>query len=304
MPIAQLLDHFNREDRVGQGRQPQAPQTLATAPFDLLENGRVEAEHAGIRLGSAFQPIVDANSGRLIGHEALLRPRRDRDTAAEAVPPEAFFARFDEGEGIVRLDRLCRILHTLNFSAQQPIGGDLFINVHPRHLLAISGEHGAFFESVLRRCGLAPERVVIEILESSVDDLSRLQAALASYQRRGFRIAIDDFGCRHSNFDRLWQLRPDIVKLDRSLIVAASEQLRVRRILPRLVDIIHELDAVTVVEGIETADQLTLARDSGADAVQGYLLGRPAPLCTIDALKPAARQRAPSARPRTTRVAA
>ncbi|MQY50806.1 EAL domain-containing protein [Rhodocyclus gracilis] len=312
MRVTELLDHFNTLNGIWFSEGASA--TAARSAETRLEvvAGRVEALDARHRLTTAFQPIVDARSGAIRGHEALLRPWRNSLSSAirsaqrggakadwQFVSPEDFLASSDDGLDIVRLDRLCRTLHSLNFSLHQPpVSGDLFLNVHPHHLLSVSGEHGAFFESVLRRCGLAPERVVIEILESSVDDLPRLEVALANYRRRGFRIAIDDFGRRHSNFDRLWQLQPDIVKLDRSLIVAASENPRVRRIVPRLVDIIHELDATTVFEGIETAAQLSLAIDAGADALQGYLLARPAPDCRHERLDLARLRATPALSPR------
>lgn len=56
---------------------------------------------------------------------------------------------------------------------------------------------------------------MLGVLESHVDDLQHLQEAIDAYRSRGFRVAIDDFGCQHSNFDRLWRLTPDIVKLAR-----------------------------------------------------------------------------------------
>lgn len=298
MPPADLLEHFNslyRSASAGHPAASTANRARAAKVFSRTDV-HVVADAADLRFYSVFQPIFDAANGRLISHEALLRPWRrpatpgprsaDTEIAGEPISPEDVFARFGEQGDIVHLDRLCRTLHAINFSRQQKghskPRGDLFLNIHPRHLLEVSIDHGSYFESVLRRCGLAPERVVLEILESSVDDLPQLQKALANYQRRGYRIAIDDFGRSHSNFDRLWQLQPDIVKLDRSLIVSAGENDRVRRTLPRLVDIIHELDALTVFEGIETPEQLQLARDCGADALQGYLLGRPASECRHD----------------------
>jgi len=109
---------------------------------------------------------------------------------------------------------------------------------------------------------------------------SRKQAILG-YRRRGFRVAIDDFGAQDSNFDRLWRLTPDVVKIDRTLVVEAVRNPRARRVLPRIVDIIHQLGATVVCEGIETCLQDALARDSGADLVQGFLYGKPASLAEI-----------------------
>ena len=120
--------------------------------------------------------------------------------------------------------------------------------------------------------------MVLEILESRINDLGRLMEAIASYQGRGFRIAIDDFGCQHSNFDRLWHLTPDFVKLDRSFMVQSMVNSRARLVLPKVLEIICDLGVQSVCEGIETAEQHALAVDSGADLLQVFFYAHPRPI--------------------------
>lgn len=235
-------------------------------------DGAAFARFKGLTLRSVFQPILDPHTQRPVAFEALLRAT-DAD-GSPLSPPDAF-AR-PQGGDIVTFDRLCRTVHALNFARQARTGDTLFLNVDARHLLSVGGGHGAAFEALLAQCGLTPDRVVLEILESGIDDLDHLAVAVEAYQRRGYRIALDDFGCRHSNFDRLWHLTPDIVKLDRSLIDQATHNRRARLILPRLVELIHSLGAQVVCEGVETAEQHRLAADAGADLVQGYHYARPA----------------------------
>lgn len=242
------------------------------------EDDAAFARFKGLTLRSVFQPILDPRTHQPVAFEALLRAT-DSDGTPLA-PPDAF-AR-PQGADIVTFDRLCRTVHALNFARQAWTGDTLFLNVDARHLLSVGGGHGAAFEALLAQCGLTPGRVVLEILESGIDDLGHLAVAVEAYQRRGYRIALDDFGCRHSNFDRLWHLTPDIVKLDRSLIEQATHNRRARLILPRLVEIIHSLGAQAVCEGIETAEQHRLAADAGADLVQGYHYARPAPVLRGD----------------------
>lgn len=228
----------------------------------------------GLTLRSVFQPLLDVAALLPAAHEALLRVE---DAEGRAVSPENAFRIPETAEDIVRFDRLCRTIHALNFAVQAEEGAVLYLNVDGRHLLSVDGgTHGTFFETLLGFCELSPARVVLEILESRISDAGRLAEAIAAYQKRGFGIAIDDFGCRHSNFDRLWRLSPDIVKLDRGLILQADSNPRARKILPKLVEIIHDLGARVVCEGIETADQHALAVDAGADMVQGYFYARPA----------------------------
>lgn len=249
-------------------------QAPAWAPALSTRGATVCGHFRDLELGSVFQPLFCAHDLGLRAHEALLRVH---DRARNPMPPPAAFATLSDPADIVRFDRLCRVLHVLNFMGWSQRDDDLWLNVSADHLLNVRSDHGRVFETLLTYCDLTPSRVVLEVLESRIDDLGLLQRAVESYRRHGYRVALDDFGARHSNFDRLWSLTPDIVKLDRDLIVQGVENPRARRILPRLVELIHELGAQVVCEGIETADQLALARDSGADLVQGYYLGRPDP---------------------------
>jgi EAL domain-containing protein (putative c-di-GMP-specific phosphodiesterase class I) len=229
----------------------------------------------GLRLYSAFQPLVRASDGQTSAHEALLRAR---NAFGVSVSPAVAFAVPNTPTAIVYFDRLCRMVHAVNFVHLGDRQGHLFLNVDFRHVLSIeAGDHGSAFENLLRHCGLSSAQIVIEVIESRIDDLDLLEEAIVAYRKRGFRVAIDDFGAQQSNFDRLWRLSPDIVKIDRSLVVEASRNPRARRVLPKIIDIIHELGASVVCEGIETPLQDALARDSGADLLQGFLYGRPLP---------------------------
>ncbi|SEH61696.1 EAL domain-containing protein [Magnetospirillum fulvum] len=233
----------------------------------------VSGRFAGLVLRSVFQPLFRADTLLPVAHEALLRVVTLDGAAIE--PPDAF-ARIERLGRSVMFDRLCRMLHVLNFLRRSGIDGDLFLNVHGDHLLGLSsGEHGSFIGALIAHHDLDPARVVLEIIEDRIDDLPLLQSAIQHYRQRGLRIAIDDFGARHSNFDRLWMLAPDVVKLDRTLILQAMSNPMARRILPKVIDIIHELGAVVVCEGIETEDQFKLARESGADLLQGFLFAVP-----------------------------
>lgn len=250
-----------------------APSTAAVQHIQFDDHGAF-GNYRGVRLYSAFQALFSATTLQPMAHEALLRAR---DEGNRPMAPADAFKRALSSEDAVYLDRLCRMVHAINFFTQSGAQGDLFLNISGRHLMSVGAGHGRTFETLLKHCGLLPTQIVLEVLESGVDQLEHLQEAVKGYRSRGFRVAIDDFGSQHSNFDRLWRLTPDIVKLDRSLIVQATTSHRARRILPKIIDIIHDLDAQVVCEGIETYEQHALARDCGADILQGYYYARPAP---------------------------
>lgn len=98
----------------------------------------------------------------------------------------------------------------------------------------------------------------------------------------GCLIAIDDFGAGHSNFERIWNLRPDIVKLDRSILLKAIKSNHTQKMLTSIVQILHQSGCLVVIEGIETEDQALIAIDSNADFVQGFYFSRPQPVSYIE----------------------
>jgi len=234
-----------------------------------VQGDEVRAHFIGLQLGSVFEPIVDLRSDAPLGYEALLRAF---DKKGIVVAPHTALHQAEVAECLVKFDRLCRTLHTLNFLNLGKGNGLLFLNVHPELLVAVNS-HGKVFEQVLHQHDVPTNEVVIEIDESAVSDGKRLAVAIANYRERGYKIAIDDFGKGHSNLERLWTLAPDYVKLDLGVIQQAEHNPRLQRMLPKLVELIQELGAEVVIEGIETQVHLELARHAGAHLVQGYIFG-------------------------------
>lgn len=232
--------------------------------------GPATATFHGLTLASAFQPLFSLTHRRAVGYEGLLRATR-KDTH---ISPVRVFASVENEREAVRLDRLCRLLHLTNFVPQNQQDRWLFLNVNAT-AVASERQYSSFFTDALRAAGLAPARVVIEILESAVHDRGRLADLIAFYRTAGCLIAIDDFGAGHSNFDRVGSLAPDFVKIDRSILVSAARDPKVRRTLPGLVSLLHEAGALVVLEGIESTEEALIAADSDVDFVQGYLFGRP-----------------------------
>ncbi len=271
MPLTELIHYFNSRNRERYGSH--------LCPGDTLTSigNRIVGLFAKLNLESVFQPIADAASGRVVGHEALLRAR---STDGRELLPEAVFVLPSDAEEVVFLDRLCRTVHALNFLLQtQRSGGDLYLNVHTRHVRHIAADHGLVFEEILKRCGLAPEQVVFEVLENGGDDPARLHDAIANYRSRGYRIAIDHFGQSDCDFKRLCLLTPDIVKLDATLLNQTERSPAKHEQLRQAVATARQLGALTVAEGIETAAQLAQAQAVGIDRVQGFFLARPLPVC-------------------------
>lgn len=201
---------------------------------------------------------------------------RPRNGTGQAIAPDLLFESVESNDEVVFLDRLARNIHVRNFVQQRHEQTWLFLNVNAR-VAMFGSEHVPYFESMLARYNLPPHRVVIELIENEITDESQLAEAMRYYSDLGCLVAIDDFGAGQSNFDRIWRIQPQIVKIDRTSLVQARNNIRVRRVLPSLVALLHEAGCMTLIEGIEDEEDVMIALDSGVDFVQGYYFGRPQP---------------------------
>ncbi len=242
--------------------------------FSHLEFGenRYTARFNGYVLESVFQPIFSLFHHRSGGSEALVR-----GVSPEGVPVSAFEVLSLAGgsnENRVFLDRLLRTLHIANVSLVPREKQWIFLNLDP--FAAVSGRlFGSFFESLLSHFSIRPYQVVVEILESGIEDEKVLYESVQYYRKIGCLLAIDDFGAGHSNFDRIWSLRPDIVKVDRSMITGAAENGRIRRLIPGVVSLLRESGALVVLEGVETKEEARVVFETEADFVQGFYFSHP-----------------------------
>jgi EAL domain-containing protein (putative c-di-GMP-specific phosphodiesterase class I) len=227
-----------------------------------------------ITLHTAFQPVFSLTHGRLVGHEALLRVQ---DPHGSPIPPNELFASISAPAELAALDARTVRQHLAAYVAagKRDTPEWLLINLHPMSLLPDTGA----LEDILlaiAQSGMRPSRIVIEVLESPLFEEDRVYPALERLRDLGCLIALDDFGAGHSNFERIFDLRPHLVKLDRRVLLRAKADAKARRILQRMVSLIQECGSLVLIEGIETLAGAHLALTCDVDFVQGYYFGRPA----------------------------
>ncbi|GAB3630281.1 diguanylate phosphodiesterase [Pandoraea terrae] len=240
-----------------------------------MEGDRAVGHFRGLRLRSHFQPIYSPAHRRIVGHEALLRAT---DGGGAAVPPPQAFSTAQNDSELVFLDRLCRALHLHNYRCHGDGDTDptwLFLNVSTQ-ILSRHEAFGGFFAELLDWHNFPASRVVVEILEGAIPDLSLLSDAVAWYRDMGCLVALDDFGANASDIERIWRAGPDIVKLDRKVIAAAAHSAKARRVLPAVISLIHEAGSLALIEGVENPQQAAIALDCDIDLVQGFHFSRPA----------------------------
>ena len=214
----------------------------------------------------AFQPIHFAD-GRLAGFEALARWTYD----GESIPPATFLPLARRMDCIADLDRLILAKAVDEASTW---GGEIALAVNLDADTLADPEFATYALKTLSG-RLPARRLAVEVLESGLveNDLQAI-ATLEQLRNAGVRISVDDFGAGYASLVRLQALRPDVVKIDRSLLAAITSKTPTP-LLSRVAQLAHQIGAVVVAEGVETQDQLAAAIEAGCDAMQGYLLGRP-----------------------------
>ncbi len=241
----------------------------------VASDGVTVAHFKGLQLTSAFQPVFGLAHGRALGFEGLLRAA---DPNGTPVPPLRVFKMAQTLDEVVLLDTLCRMIHARNF-VRMSKDHWLFLNVSPAVFADQFRELESFFTTLEQRCGLAPNRVVVEVLEAVLH--KDIGQSMTFYREQGCLVAVDDFGAGHSNLERVWRLKPDIVKLDRTLITHSAEDRTSRMFLKRMVSTMHEAGSLVLVEGVETEPQAVITMDSDVDLVQGFYFAHPVPALDI-----------------------
>jgi EAL domain-containing protein (putative c-di-GMP-specific phosphodiesterase class I) len=238
---------------------------LAGFPLTTLADGRVVGEFFSAQLASVFQPIVAVGRHRAIGHHAYLRVASN---TGESLTPGSVFAQAADDLTLVKLDRLTRSLHALNYFHQAPASHKLFVNIEQRLLATVANEHGLVFESILQQLDIKPDRVVISLPNASLSNAALLVRSVLSYRNRGYGVMIHVNGFRDPGLGRLFLAEPHFVQIDLPSAdnVALAEQLT--RTLKRG-------GVALLARKIETAAQAQLARDLGFDLLQGFRFGQP-----------------------------
>lgn len=237
------------------------------------ETGNHRARYKGLELSSVFQPIFDGRR-RLIGLEALLRVFSTK--TQKLIPPNLVLdTQKNDFIDCLNVDRLSRAIHLRNFATLNRTDITLFLNMLP-----ISSEYNmqkaidaTLLLKRMQELGINTSRVVFELVEteSMADEL--LTSATHYMQQVGFQVAIDDFGAGESNIKRLSLIKPDIIKVDRSLLQAFCQGRPAS-----LIEVLQHarvLNVPVIIEGIETTKEFKQMQDLEIHYYQGFLLGKP-----------------------------
>lgn len=212
-----------------------------------------------------YQPLVDAHTGTIVAVEALLRwERRDRVEIGPSV-----FVPIAEESGLINVIGLW-VLREACAAAHAWDDIKLSVNVSAAQLR--NPEFPIELGQVLEETGFPPSRLELEVTETHlVVDSVVAGRSLEVIRDFGVRIVLDDFGTGYASIGFLRQFRFEKLKIDRSLVVEATQDVGSRAMMLASVAVARSLDMDITAEGVETQAQADLVRSAGCDQIQGWL---------------------------------
>jgi diguanylate cyclase (GGDEF)-like protein/PAS domain S-box-containing protein len=244
----------------------------ATGRLSLAQDLRRAVESAQLRV--LFQPVIAVPDGTIVGCEALVRWQHP---SRGLVAPDTFIPLAEEIGMISDIDTwvlrsACRQVAEWRSSSPR----DLFVAVNASSRDLGRGELVDRVEGALLASGLPPDRLEVEITESTaVAQPGEALGELRQLRRAGVTVAIDDFGTGYSSLSKLATLPVDRLKIDRAFISQIKHTKDDAPLVAAMIALAHRLGLEVTAEGVETAEQLAFLRHNDCDLLQGYLFSPP-----------------------------
>jgi EAL domain-containing protein (putative c-di-GMP-specific phosphodiesterase class I) len=238
-----------------------------------------------------YQPIMSLTSAQIVGFEALLRWQRGPE---DIVGPDVFIPVAEETGLIVFLGawvlrEACRAVAT--WFPPKASGRNLTMSVNISSRQFAQADFAAQVIAIISAAGIDPASIRLELTESiTIENAERAIEVLERLRAFGVRIAIDDFGTGYSSLSYLQRLPLDVLKIDRSFVLAMANDPGSRKIVQTIMSLAQNLGMDVVAEGTETATDVFDLQKMGCQYGQGYFFSRPVPASAAAAMiDPAAR---------------
>ncbi|MGB8398468.1 sensor domain-containing protein [Bradyrhizobium sp.] len=224
-----------------------------------------------------YQPLARSGptvaTSEVVGFEALARWLHP---ARGFVPPADFIPLAEESGLIVEMGEWI-LREACREAASWPMPLQIAVNLSPAQFM--HGDVVGLVHAILLETGLKPGRLELEITEGVlIEDFDRGLALLRRLKALGVRVSMDDFGSGYSSLSYLQAFPFDKIKVDRAFVMNLGRNPQSAAIVRAIIDLGHGLEMSIVAEGVETQEQLAFLSDAGCDAVQGYFVGKPAPI--------------------------
>ena len=223
------------------------------------------------RIISYFQPIIDNKTQEIVKYESLVRLIDEND---KILSPFFFL---DAAKKSNYYLKITDIVLEHSFSILRNCQNDISINLSALDIEQKSMRNKIF--TLLQKHKEDAHRVVFELLEDeAINDFELIKEFITDVKKYGVKIAIDDFGAGYSNYERLLQYQPDILKIDGCLIRDIETSSYSLSVVKSIVTFAKEQNLQTIAEFIENESIFKIVKELGVDYSQGYYFGKPGPL--------------------------
>lgn len=228
-----------------------------------------------IEIINHFQPLISVAKNSVIGYESLCRGLCKQ--CGRIIPPYELFGKLKNENELFNLDLIARknairLFDNLLINNQELL---LFLNFDA-NLIEQKIDSPETIIDMCKNTNVRPNNIVIEVTESKPCNIGRLIEFIENCRKYSFMIALDDVGTGHSNFDRISAIKPDIIKLDRSIIENLNEDYFKKVIFRSMSRLTGKMGILLLAEGVETEKEVLYSLELGADLLQGFYFSRPA----------------------------
>lgn len=222
-----------------------------------------------------FQPIVNAETGRVASAETLLRFQSEE---TGFLSPAQFIPLLEETGLIIPVGKWVLEQACAKCSEIHKYIPDFRVSVNLSYVQVKKSNVLKDIINTIEKYQLDPHKLIIELTESGfLESDANFRRLCDGLKEAGVALALDDFGTGYSNFHYLYDLNPNIIKIDRSFTVKALQNEYEHGLLEHIIQMIHSIELRICVEGIETNEELNKINDLGPDYIQGYFFGKPCP---------------------------
>ncbi len=223
-----------------------------------------------------YQPIMDCDSGHMIGAEALMRFSMYQDKKKEPVSPVEFIPLLEETGLILPAGRYVLNKAVSMCHEMRQYIPEFKINVNISYIQMVKSDIWKDILSSIKQYDLPPECLCAELTESGYTDMTPYFYKLRKkFEEKNIQFVLDDFGTGFSNLHCIVNMKPNYVKLDNNFTAKAMSNARDFELLKKIVEMVHSVDIRICIEGIEKEEWYQKLKEIHVDYLQGYLFGKP-----------------------------
>ncbi len=220
-----------------------------------------------------YQPIVDVESGRLLGAEALLRWKCEK---YGSLSPAQFIPILEESGLIIPVGRWVAYTAIKQCKEWQKYIPDFKININLSYIQIKKSNVALDVLNLIDKIDIDPQYLTFEFTESAhIENDATVKKLIKIFNAEGIKLALDDFGTGYSNLAYLQNLNVDIIKIDRSFVNKAMTDENIYSVISHIIDMAHNMDLSVCIEGIENEYEKSKISNLVPDTMQGYLYGKP-----------------------------